>query len=430
MTKKKKNKELPININSKTPIYALDFQTSFQCSNCGLCCASNLGIQVEQDIYDTLCRCIKNRELQLPSDKEPAMDKLFITKKNPSGEPIIELGRNEKGQCPFLESGDVYLCAIHLQVGSDALPAICRLYPRMCVLSPLGVYIGLSHSCPTAAALLFSGEETIAITQNPPTFPPSQKYEGLDARKHLPPLLRPNVLMTWEAYILWEQYIIEFINRKEYTPEDALIVLCTTVEKLRSMNSGEYFDIQVMKEILQSDKNADAEQLKSQIKKIPSGIPHTLRYYTQIINMFDGKHTAFKKIYEDFKLFYSANEKSEILRNFANDYAAYIHPVWSEFERPIRRYITAQLFANYFAYQGNGLRTGIFFVIIAQACVRVHSTILCVCENTTLNKNILLEAIRLTDLLLLHLLPRNTLIQFLNLVEESSLYDMLAPLKD
>jgi hypothetical protein len=72
------------------------------------------------------------------------------------------------------------------------------------------VAVTLSHYCPTAAGLL--EQDTTAsftIVLDPPAFPASGEYVGLDARGALPPLLRRDMLMDWDAWWECERLAVE-----------------------------------------------------------------------------------------------------------------------------------------------------------------------------------------------------------------------------
>lgn len=95
-------------------------------------------------------------------------------------------------------------CAIQHALGHDALPLACRQFPRVSVRDPRGISVTLSHYCPTAASMLGSGNP-VSIELHPPGFPADGEYVGLDAHEALPPRLRPDMLMDWESWWLWER---------------------------------------------------------------------------------------------------------------------------------------------------------------------------------------------------------------------------------
>lgn len=98
-------------------------------------------------------------------------------------------------------------------LGHDALPLACRQFPRVSVHDPRGTSVTLSHYCPTAAALLDADlPGGTAIVVNAPAFPATGEHVGLDARESLPPLLRPDLLLDWEAWWECERLAVELLG--------------------------------------------------------------------------------------------------------------------------------------------------------------------------------------------------------------------------
>jgi Fe-S-cluster containining protein len=62
--------------------------------------------------------------------------------------------RRNDGACTFF-GAETHDCAIHRAGGHAALPVSCRIFPRIVRQDARGAAISLSHYCPTAAALLF-----------------------------------------------------------------------------------------------------------------------------------------------------------------------------------------------------------------------------------------------------------------------------------
>ena len=57
-------------------------------------------------------------------------------------------------------------------------------------MDPRGVFVSLSHVCPTAASLLFADcDDPFALVSEGPLLTPDLRWEGLDARDALPPQL-------------------------------------------------------------------------------------------------------------------------------------------------------------------------------------------------------------------------------------------------
>lgn len=104
--------------------------------------------------------------------------------------------------------------------GEHALPHACRQFPRVATLSPLGTSVTLSAFCPTAAALLFDAAPFGVVTRTD-----ARRYEGLDAREVLPPLLRPGMLMDWPAVARWEELVVATLSTYRSEPDTALAII-------------------------------------------------------------------------------------------------------------------------------------------------------------------------------------------------------------
>ena len=124
------------------------------------------------------------------------------------------------GACVFYDSSPAARngrCRIHAALGHDALPLACRQFPRVSVVDPRGVSVTLSHYCPTAAAMIDGTDDptpggVIDIDLDVPAFPPDAEYVGLDARESLPPLVRRDLLMDWDAWWECERLAVALFN--------------------------------------------------------------------------------------------------------------------------------------------------------------------------------------------------------------------------
>jgi hypothetical protein len=68
---------------------------------------------------------------------------------------------------------ETHLCGVHRALGEGALPATCRIFPRIALTDARGTFITLSHYCPTAAAMLFRTDVPLEIVESPAAFPPA-----------------------------------------------------------------------------------------------------------------------------------------------------------------------------------------------------------------------------------------------------------------
>jgi Fe-S-cluster containining protein len=380
-------------------VRVLALHADYRCRSSGVCCTSSWDIPVDPKVEDGLRAALREGRLRpAGAPAEACFQRLAAL---PHGSRVV-LGTDGHGRCVFLEEGLGNLCAIHRQLGASALPSACRDFPRMAVLSPGRASISLSHYCPTAAAMLFRpgggaarSDPLLRIVEDPPGFPPSRPYEGLDARDALPPLLRPGVLMSWETHARWEAHAVSTLAEEDVAPEDALVRLVSRAEKVRrwTLGAGDF------------DGYLD-RALRTQAEPTTHGWPKEPA--TPL-----AAWCAAADAVPDVRL---APRPPEEL---AEADARWVTPAWPSLARPIRRFLAARAFASWLALQGEGLRTTVSGLSLALGVLRAEAGRGCREAGRALDAGILQEAVRRTDLLLVHLASPETLARRLSLCESS-----------
>ncbi len=198
----------------------------YGCRHSGRCCSSGWPIPVEPDRLSALEGALASGVLQPARLATPPV---LRPASAPADAPAV-LGVSG-GHCVFHAGDRSGGCAIHATLGHAALPLACRQFPRVVVTDPRGHSVTLSHYCPTAA-LLLEAPEPLAIVTDAPGLPDEAEYVGLDVRSHLPPLLRPDMLMDWEAWWEWERRSVVAIEQAT-TRAEALRRLSGAVERVR-----------------------------------------------------------------------------------------------------------------------------------------------------------------------------------------------------
>ena len=123
-------------------VRALSIHADYRCRHAGACCTSAWDIPVEPGTEERL-------RAGLPTGAVGLRPIAGL----PHGARVV-LRTDSRGRCAFLEGGPAHhLCAVHREMGEEALPSACRHFPRVVTLSPLGVSVTLSHYCPTAAGM-------------------------------------------------------------------------------------------------------------------------------------------------------------------------------------------------------------------------------------------------------------------------------------
>lgn len=136
--------------------HAPHYYSSFRClaGDCPhTCCAAGWQVPIDPEtaaLYQTL-------PTELGQELRAAVHH------DPEGQPCLLL----RDGCPFLtESG---LCRVHMELGEQATPLICRTHPRFCYEYGTLREKGLCGSCPEAVRLILEQELTLTSTQEPGT---------------------------------------------------------------------------------------------------------------------------------------------------------------------------------------------------------------------------------------------------------------------
>jgi hypothetical protein len=315
------------------------------------------------------------------------------------------------GSCAFYERG-TGLCAIHRQVGARLLPVTCRQFPRVSLADARGVFVNLSHYCPTAARLLVRDDVPLRIVEAPPAFPLDFEYDPLDARDALPPLLTPAVLLDLETFGRWERQVIAAFADEHRTPEQALAAVTMLTWALCRWKPG----------TIDLASHLDRAVEEAGLKSCSTG---TKSAADQAANPADPGHVA-----QDFSPVLVRRHYALVLAaipdsfrpivsfdSLAQAHREWVQARWPAFAAPVRRYLAAKAFASWLAYQGRGLRTIVFSLDVALSVLKANAALECEKAGRVLDEEALVAAIRRTDELLLHLASREDLARRLGAVE-------------
>lgn len=363
-------------------VRALSIHADYACRHSGACCRSGWEIAVERETEERLSAAIERGEL---------------TTRTPWSRPVPGLPHRARvvlrvtpaGECVFLERGAPRLCAVHRQLGAPALPSACRQFPRVAVLTPLGVSLTLSHYCPTAAGMLFREDVTLAVVSEPAAFPPAWPHEGLDARGALGPLLRPGVLMGWPSLERFEQHAVELLAGGERSPEQALSLLAQGAEAARRWTPergafASFFDRSFSESSLESGPSGTRLDAAPDA---PSPLaPEPAAAFRLVADCVPEPHRP-----------------APLPEGLAAAEARFVAAAWPALARPVRHWLAAKAFASWTALQGDGLRTVVLGLRVALGVLRAEAARGCADAGCVLDTGLLKEAVRRADLLLVHL---------------------------
>jgi Fe-S-cluster containining protein len=217
-------------------------------------------------------------------------------------------------------------------------PAGCVHFPYVCLIDPRGVQVTLSHFCPTAAAMLFEHHDPIAIVEGP--VPVAGDVEGLDARESLPPT------------------IAQASAGEPNTVSARLMSFDELTQWEREQVSGARIDE------LQDGDVALFEQARAAVPA-PWSWP-------------------------------------DAPGHLEDSWFSLVAPGWLKFDHALSRYAAAKIFASWSIYLGSGLEAAVHTARIASAVVRIEAARQCRMHGRPLDRELLTEAIRQSDLLLVH----------------------------
>ncbi len=378
--------------------FALDIHAAYRCGRSGACCTAGWPIPVDLELRGRLADAVRAGVIRPASPPMPRPDALFEAAPGALDDEVL-VRTDTAGACVFFQPGRPNLCAIHRDAGETLLPPSCRHFPRICLIDARGVFVTLSHYCPTAAGALFSAARGLDIVSNPVAFPPGRGYEGLDARAELPPLVRPGVLAGWDGYGAWEAQVVSTLATKDLDAEDALRLAAAATETVRAWTPA---DGPVPALV---DRAFAGARAAGPTRSTPVG------------NCLSAARALYREVRGSVPA--PIRPPAEPL-DLAAAHQRFVAAPWPAFAAPVRRYLAAHAFANWCAYQGRGLRTVVRSVVAAYAVLRVEAARQSARAGRELDERMLLEAFRQADLLLRHLASREDLAQRLSTAEAAS----------
>lgn len=221
-------------------------------------------------------------------------------------------------------------------------PAACRHFPYVCLIDQRGIHVTLSHYCPTAAAMLFEHQDAIAVVEGPPPLVEVELLEGLDARESLPPECDAD----------------------------------TAGSRIRDPGS---------RRLMSFDEFAAWERDEVARAEIDMLQPDDER-------LFDHARSAVPLPWT----------WPPAPTDFEAAWWALAAPSWPGFAGVLQRYAAAKIFASWAAYDDAGLAAVRQAARVASAVLRVECARRCRQAGRALDRELLTEAIRQSDLLLVH----------------------------
>jgi hypothetical protein len=342
-------------------------------------------------VYQRLDSALVSGSLRPAADADGGGAPLIVEDDLPDDAGAM-LARTTGGACVFYHSGS-RLCVVHRDLGEERLPSTCRHFPRLAVRDRRGTFISLTHYCPTAAAMLFRDDVPIEIVEAPRAFPPAD-YEGfLVGPDAWPPLLHPQMLMDDAAYGAWERHMVSRCADETLSPEGVVVTLQRDATVLRGYTPGTGSLIDAVAALPREAVAAPVHE----------ALGPSLALFADVM----------RAVPDDFK-----KEPDE--GRLGDLYLVAVAPAWTQWDKPLKRYLAAKAFASWTAYQGRGLLTVVRGLEVALAMVRVEASRQCRDQGRLLDAELLKAAIRQADFALNHLAAGDELARMWSRVEGRS----------
>jgi hypothetical protein len=278
------------------------------------------------------------------------------------------------------------------------LPRSCHHFPRRALIDDRGTLVTLSHFCPTAASALLSSTEALTVVTNPRAFPADRDYDGLTATSEWPPLLRCHVLFDLDSFGEWERDVVWRIGNSSHDVVDVLSHVAADVERLRAWQVAGGPLVDWTKSVIEHRARASGAA---------GGPPPRYRPYAD-------RWPAYARVCT----FVPPELKAPVVtpRHHACE-GAVVEPSWESFASLANRYVAAKAFASWTAYQWRDLRTQVAELYVAASVLRVECARAADRLRRPLDATVLHEAVRASDLLLMHLVDRDPLVRWLREAE-------------
>ena len=205
------------------PIVILPTQEKWDCHQCGHCCRGSLVPLSEEDVLRLQSQAWDQRE-------EYRNTKVMVP--YPSSKKRFRLAQHSDGSCVFL--GENGLCRIHSELGYEAKPAICRVFPLQLVPRGNDVALTIRRACPSSAA------DRGSSLQNHLPFVKQFVQEGkLSTNPIDPPYFKQGENRDWKTITLVFKTVAHMLQDMRFPPVRRLVhalQFSSLLEKAKTKN--------------------------------------------------------------------------------------------------------------------------------------------------------------------------------------------------
>jgi Fe-S-cluster containining protein len=214
------------------PIKPLPIFERWSCHQCGVCCRGSI-VPLSAD---DLARLRQQGWQEHPDFKDTPV----VVRQTWLGSEY-RLAHREDGSCVFLAPDG--LCRIHKELGFDAKPLLCRLFPLQVVPRDGAAYLTLRRACPSAAADLGTPlAEQLDFAKK------LVRQHGLTDEPVAPPPLKPGESRDWPTARRLLEALQRLLVDDRFPPVRRIVhalIFCRLLEqaKTRSLDDRQLADL-------------------------------------------------------------------------------------------------------------------------------------------------------------------------------------------
>lgn len=221
------------------PIKPLPVVERWDCHQCGVCCRGSIVPLSADDV----ARLKSQHWEQRPEYKDTPV----IVRESWLGHDY-RLAQRPDGSCVFLTSDG--LCGIHKELGFDAKPLVCRMFPLQIVPRDSVAFVTIRRACPSAAADKGRpvGEQLAFARQL------AHERHLADAAPHPPPI-KPGEHRDWRLARRLLETCQRLLTDERYPPVRRLVhglIFCRLLEKARTRSLSDDRLIELLEVLEQS----------------------------------------------------------------------------------------------------------------------------------------------------------------------------------
>lgn len=194
-------------------LWELEFLENYRCALSGVCCSDQWFLPITAKEAEQLRKIASRHPQRFPSGQISCE----IEEPPHVGHFLIHHGVRH---CPAFEHDGQ--CFIHRTEGPQAMPRICRVFPRSRMVTPRGLSQRLTPACTEVSRRIVRGGGRVAITVSEHSDKLPQEAEMTLGGESTPPVFGGNCLSWRELWDL-EEHWVELCADSGLTAEEVLV---------------------------------------------------------------------------------------------------------------------------------------------------------------------------------------------------------------